>query len=60
MLGDLNGDGIPDLVTAGVNETNFAIVSWKPGDGLGNYGAQEVLYTSPFLFSAIVDFKLAI
>ncbi|QQS30906.1 MAG: VCBS repeat-containing protein [Sphingobacteriales bacterium] len=59
VLGDLNGDGIPDLVTAGVNETNFAIVSWKPGDGLGNYGAQEVLYTSPFLFSAIGDFKLA-
>ena len=33
-VGDFNGDGLPDIVSAGLG-----VVYFFPGDGVGNFGA---------------------
>jgi len=59
LLADLNGDGFADLVTKSEDASGFAIITYQPADGLGNYGASETIYTGLFIFTDMVNFQLA-
>ncbi len=44
-LGDLNGDGVLDLVTAGCDDGNNGIATVRLGDGTGSFGAATSFQT---------------
>jgi hypothetical protein len=50
-VGDMNGDGIPDLVTAPYiisNNNNYSAVYIFPGKGDGTFGSAEISYPSAY------------
>jgi hypothetical protein len=50
-VGDMNGDGIPDLVTVpnvNSNNTDYSAVYIFPGKGDGTFGSHEISYPSAY------------
>jgi flagellin len=53
QLGDLNGDGSLDLVTAGYDDSNNGYATVRLGDGSGNFGSATTYSTEAFRSNAL-------